>query len=218
MSGLAPATQLEFHLAPSSGDCVSSPVQAGGGVSIDRRRRIGEVCNCTICGKPYFLSHAKQKTCLEESCQTKRKLKCHQVRMQTPRGKASAILAKQNYKLRHPLRYQTMHKNAQIKKLRKWKARVYEMLGGKCAHCGNADLDVLCIDHVAGNGHAERKRGLTGQNLHRKILKLGTDGYQLLCCNCNMKKAKQNGEIKTASFVHLKPIQKNPAPIAQSGV
>jgi hypothetical protein len=62
--------------------------------------------------------------------------------------------------------------------------------GGKCNHCGIADVDVLDIDHINNNGAKHRKKGLYGYNLYRYLKKLGfpKDEYQLLCRNCNWKK------------------------------
>lgn len=67
---------------------------------------------------------------------------------------------------------------------------VIEMLGGKCECCGEADQEVLTIDHRKGNGAELREAGEPiGQLLYKKIIRIGLpdafETYQLLCFNCN---------------------------------
>lgn len=69
------------------------------------------------------------------------------------------------------------------------------MLGDKCARCGISDQRVLQIDHVNGDGAAERKSGVRGtRRLLAHIRKRGTSGYQMLCANCNWIKRIENNE------------------------
>lgn len=65
--------------------------------------------------------------------------------------------------------------------------RVLEVLGKKCGACGYSDIRALHVDHVNNNGYKERKK-YGGQNMYRRILKLGGRGYQTLCANCNWLK------------------------------
>ena len=57
-----------------------------------------------------------------------------------------------------------------------------------CNNCGEQDVDVLCIDHINNNG-SEHRKTYTG-NLSRWLRdnKYPT-GFQVLCWNCNHKKA-----------------------------
>lgn len=62
--------------------------------------------------------------------------------------------------------------------------------GGKCVCCGDDHPEFLQLDHVEGNGAAERQtaaaRGLP-QNLYSRLKKQGyPSGYQVLCANCNL--------------------------------
>lgn len=63
-----------------------------------------------------------------------------------------------------------------------------------CAICRNADIDVLCLDHIANNGSQHRAflRSVFGggaTNIYRMVKKLDyPTGLQVLCYNCNMKK------------------------------
>lgn len=64
----------------------------------------------------------------------------------------------------------------------------------QCARCKIKDMDVLTIDHIKGNGAEERKSlGWNGQSGHfYRWLKRNDfpPHYQVLCYNCNMKKAR----------------------------
>lgn len=67
-------------------------------------------------------------------------------------------------------------------------------MGGKCVHCGKEDYNVLQIDHVHGNGNADRAK-YGGSSSNQFLLAVfascrrGEGKYQLLCANCNMRKA-----------------------------
>lgn len=68
----------------------------------------------------------------------------------------------------------------------------------KCKYCGETDIDVLCLDHIANNGAQHRKecgisgRGTVGANTYETLKKLNwPPGLQVLCANCNMKKQQQ---------------------------
>ena len=76
---------------------------------------------------------------------------------------------------------------------RAWRASAIKKLGEKCNHCGFSDIRALQIDHVNGDGRAERT---IRKSLNRKIA-LGLvdiNRYQLLCANCNWIKRIENNE------------------------
>jgi len=61
----------------------------------------------------------------------------------------------------------------------------------QCARCGINDIDVLCIDHINGNGNEHRRSiGITsGYSFYQWLNQDGLPlGFQVLCYNCNMKK------------------------------
>jgi len=63
-----------------------------------------------------------------------------------------------------------------------------------CLYCGEDDVDVLCIDHIDNDGARHRKAiGCTdGSNFYKWLKKNNyPEGFQVLCYNCNMKKAAQ---------------------------
>lgn len=66
--------------------------------------------------------------------------------------------------------------------------------GGKCEHCGFADMRALQLDHVHGGGNRERKR--SGDNSHTIVyagLRRPFD-FQVLCANCNWIKRYEKDE------------------------
>lgn len=74
------------------------------------------------------------------------------------------------------------------------KAETMLAYGGACACCGEDNLDFLTIDHVGGDGAADRKdRGHTGggATFYTWLKARGypdRDRYQVLCANCNTAK------------------------------
>lgn len=87
--------------------------------------------------------------------------------------------------------------NARVKK-NNWelKMAVVKVFGGKCAKCGySKDIRAFQVDHVNSNGKMERKvLGLNTSKIYRKIVRGETEGYQLLCANCNLIKRFEKGE------------------------
>jgi hypothetical protein len=60
--------------------------------------------------------------------------------------------------------------------------------GGKCACCGESNIEFLAIDHVEGNGNIKRRNGEPGGwHLARKLRMSGypQGEYRILCHNCN---------------------------------
>jgi hypothetical protein len=66
-----------------------------------------------------------------------------------------------------------------------------EKYGGKCACCGESEIEFLTIDHVNNDGNIHRKK-FKGISIYQwlKNNNYPTDGIQLLCWNCNCAKAK----------------------------
>lgn len=73
---------------------------------------------------------------------------------------------------------------------RNLRIKVYEHYGNACTCCGETTKEFLTIDHVNNDGAVERKLGLSGITLLRKIIREGyPNRYQILCFNCNIAKA-----------------------------
>jgi hypothetical protein len=82
---------------------------------------------------------------------------------------------------------------------KKLKEQVIAHLGGKCKHCGFADVRALQIDHVFNDGYAERKKTSGIRNSAtckylRHVLADEEGRYQLLCANCNWIKFFEDKE------------------------
>ena len=68
-----------------------------------------------------------------------------------------------------------------------------------CARCGIDDIDVLCLDHINGNGAEDRRLHKNiGKALYFYLKREGyPEGYQVLCRNCNWKK-RMTEDLKNA--------------------
>ncbi|KKR07004.1 MAG: hypothetical protein UT33_C0006G0080 [Candidatus Peregrinibacteria bacterium GW2011_GWC2_39_14] len=97
-------------------------------------------------------------------------------------------------------------KRCQAKSFRERKAKarceIIEMLGNKCSKCGFEDERALCLDHVNGGGKKEQKK-FGGSYIMQilKRIKLGSEEYQLLCCNCNQIKKIDNKEDTSRKYI-----------------
>jgi hypothetical protein len=79
------------------------------------------------------------------------------------------------------------------KKYRALRDAALAALGGCCARCGFSDKRALQIDHVDGGGAVER-RTKAPVTLYKEIAAGGSEGYQILCANCNWIKRHENAE------------------------
>jgi len=81
--------------------------------------------------------------------------------------------------------------------MKKSRVEIVQRLGGECKICGFLDTRALQIDHVNGDGSAERKEFGFSKGYHKRILisiEAGENKYQLLCANCNWIKRFENKE------------------------
>jgi hypothetical protein len=82
-------------------------------------------------------------------------------------------------------------KNARTRAdLRALKIEVVAAYGGKCACCGESEIDFLSIDHTLNNG--KEHRDLVGAGVYRDLRRRGfpQDGFACLCMNCNFARAR----------------------------
>lgn len=103
--------------------------------------------------------------------------------------------------------------NLHAARARQWqyKRECIDAYGGVCACCGEDRLYFLSIDHVAGDGGAERKgngnRG--GAAFYNQLRKEGypqNGKYQVLCFNCNLAKgSKLECPCQNPKSYHLAP-------------
>jgi hypothetical protein len=89
------------------------------------------------------------------------------------------------------------------------KIEAIKAYGSQCICCGERDSDKLTVDHTFNDGKAEREKAKAGSRhgagFYRKlkILKYPKERYQLLCFNCNLKKAFNKG-ILPSGFQDIK--------------
>ena len=84
----------------------------------------------------------------------------------------------------------------EIKKQRNLREQIFAAYGKQCVCCGEATIEFLCLDHIAGGGGQERKRYGNGRNLWLELRRKGfpNDGrYRTLCANCHQ--AKNGGKM-----------------------
>ena len=91
--------------------------------------------------------------------------------------------------------YRTRLYSRRVAAARLWAVRA---LGGKCANCGYKDRRALQIDHIHGDGAAERASGFGRGSVPfwRRVLDIGSARYQVLCANCNWIKRLENHEVR----------------------
>jgi hypothetical protein len=83
-----------------------------------------------------------------------------------------------------------VHKEYQSQRNIEIRDQVLSAYGSRCSCCGESERAFLAIDHKNNDGHVDRKNGIRGQNLLKKIIALGfPEQYQVLCHNCNTAKS-----------------------------
>jgi len=88
-------------------------------------------------------------------------------------------------------------------KKRQWKLRktialydqLFQVYGDKCICCGESNRLFLTLDHINGNGTAERKAMRNRQYgaIGKAIREPDRSKYQILCYNCNCGKWRNKG-------------------------
>lgn len=74
---------------------------------------------------------------------------------------------------------------------RRLREEIIGAYGGKCACCGETTYEFLTVDHVKNDGSLHRQQ--IGQRMIYRWLKENNfpkRGFQLLCYNCNLAKAR----------------------------
>jgi hypothetical protein len=72
------------------------------------------------------------------------------------------------------------------KQHRERRLRVIKAYGDRCVCCGETNLEFLCIDHINGNGNADRKIHGWGSKFYSYLIREGfPEGFRVLCHNCN---------------------------------
>lgn len=91
----------------------------------------------------------------------------------------------ENYKLKRRIDYNKSNK----KRNKQLKERIVNAYGGKCACCGESNIEFLSIDHINGKGNEHRRLLKTkgGTSFYHWLEKnnFPKDNFRLLCMNCN---------------------------------
>ena len=106
--------------------------------------------------------------------------------------------AKNEKRIAYRKNYRLNRKDYEREARQKIKKTVFDAMGGKCVKCGFTDYRAIQIDHINGDGAADKRSGNTNGNgylirvLDSFIKREGR--YQLLCSNCNWIKRFENNE------------------------
>ena len=73
--------------------------------------------------------------------------------------------------------------------------QLFQIYGNKCACCGESNRIFLTLDHIKGDGNAERKALKNRQHgcVGKAIREPDKSKYQILCYNCNYGKQRNKG-------------------------
>ena len=95
---------------------------------------------------------------------------------------------------RDPVEY-ARHKDRVIARGKRLRAAVFAAYGGEtCACCGEMTPEFMTIDHIDGCGAELRKVHGLGQSFYGWLIRNNfPPGFQVLCFNCNMGRAKNGG-------------------------
>lgn len=164
---------------------------------------------CVRCGKTYQPASGTQRYCID----------CRPIMRK--------VYAKE-WGRRHPDRRRQITRNVedrnpehtrQLKKYSfyKWKEKAtrtvmehYSNGIPRCACCGESERDFLAIDHIEGHGNEHRRkifgRHQGGWELYVWLIRQRfPSGFQVLCFNCNMSKAKHGRCVHLAKPVPPPP-------------
>jgi len=96
--------------------------------------------------------------------------------------------------IRHEISLEKKRKAYQVRTDKLLKEALYEY-GGKCACCGESEPLFLSFDHILENGAEMRKIHGSGVDFYHWLKKNNypRDTIQLLCLNCNLGKALNDG-------------------------
>ena len=106
--------------------------------------------------------------------------------------------SRRKWRLTHPTQ-ESEYVNARNRRLR---AAALEILGNKCFRSPFSDSRALQIDHVKGDGPADREKreasGISRGRYYKIVIEsvMNEEGkYQILCANCNWIKRVEDDEV-----------------------
>lgn len=92
--------------------------------------------------------------------------------------------------------YCSFHENERVREEQRKRRREFiDAMGGECVRCHFDDIRALQVDHVNGDGAAERTAGVRKDTRkYFDYVLAHRDRYQLLCANCNWIKRVEEKE------------------------
>jgi len=98
------------------------------------------------------------------------------------------LYAKEYHK-KHRERWLRLSREGCKKYRQRKKIEVINHYGGKCACCGESNIEFLAIDHINGGGNKHLKElfgHVGGGDFYRWLIRNDfPEGYRVLCHNCN---------------------------------
>jgi hypothetical protein len=91
-------------------------------------------------------------------------------------------------------------RQAVVDRRKRYRSAALEKLGNRCIQCGFDDQRALQIDHIDGGGCKE-SRVKKEMWLYKRIMDGHTQGYQLLCANCNWIKRVDKKEVNRGKII-----------------
>lgn len=149
---------------------------------------------CIRCGQSYQPRSGPQRYC--SSCMPTMKM-VYGIEWRRRNPGRRKIIDKRRME-KNPQRYRMLKKFAfqrQVENMKQLVLGHYSNETIRCLCCGESERDFLVIDHINGHGNEHRKqifgRLQGGYAFYRWLVKQGyPPGFQVLCSNCNMSKAK----------------------------
>ena len=167
-----------------------------------RTRKSGHDCYCKKCnckyGRKYYVKNIYHVLEVSRKWRLKNKLRIKHMRHE-------------NY-----LKNKAEYRQRSRKYFRQLKKQVIDRYGKICKCCGEKNIGFLSIDHIHGGGGKHRRElGLIGYQFYRWLVyNKYPSGYQVLCLNCNMGRAFNNGicphkkypyeDVKTRKYLFVK--------------
>ena len=104
------------------------------------------------------------------------------------------------YNQKHYYKNQTLHLEYHADYRKNLKEEMLSAYGGRCKCCGESTPEFLTVDHIYGyknrpDLYAHSRRGGAALYMWLRKNNWPKDGFELLCFNCNLGRAKQSDGI-----------------------
>lgn len=127
--------------------------------------------------------------------------------------KPCSVARTTHYHKTHP-EWNIRNREKKRQEARELRDRLFVLLGGKvCNVCGYSDERALCFDHKNADGFLDRKHGKSPVRIWQEAL-LEPERFQVLCMNCNWKKAKEEDPVRREE-VHKKLLEEDTGTLSE---